>query len=737
MGNCKSTQPEQHILVEEEDFPYQPHSGGRRLLRLRKTPTDAEDELGDERIQLKVDTASSFIKNGGQHRTIPSYEEDDDDTLIFEAVKADDISPTSGLTLQTAPLTPEEESLFSFPQQESTKSITSTPSIVSSPSSKGVDDSFGADQPPSPSPQKDKTSLIDSPVFWRTSSSQSVASSTTLSASVLSGTSEMTSTSTQSHSSHARPSQALQKRLQKARYVQMVASSPTPKISESSSSGNTSYASSSFLDDASIRSNLFATRQRSRDSDYSNFSASTKYSLHGNNKNKTRIGNGTANILDDRNHPSKKHARHSNNEFESLLNKHGMVWTEFQAGSPALAVAMNGFGEEASAVMLAVGTEKGQLLMTELLDFGPSNMGQPLQPVWQKEGRIRAIDFLPGDDKCVACAGDDGVCTLLGLEGWTSSARELQGDEEGSSVEDGQVHVLAEIRQKDRIYACRFSPDGQYLAIGGYDHSVVIFDVTSLTAPMMVSEIPVNALVSTLSWSPDSFFLAIGGSDKTCTVVENTGVDSFQVFGEIRRSAAIHALQWHPSSCNPKKYDLAIGANNVALFDKDTLTTQHEIHIEAPVLDEEALVPISSQASFCSNTSFSSGATPVTRIQDMSWSPENGKYLVTCDSHNRIKILETTSFSTIHETMLDSTAHCIAWGHHMGSTDGQYLCIGAQDGKVLVMKTASNGHSLDDDLTSETDASSCLGSSIEWTLKDHTFLDADDASKDEMSTNAE
>mmetsp|Transcript_12543 Transcript_12543/g.27611 ORF Transcript_12543/g.27611 Transcript_12543/m.27611 type:complete len:998 (+) Transcript_12543:203-3196(+) len=497
------------------------------------------------------------------------------------------------------------------------------------------------------------------------------------------------------------PSRALRQRLQKAKYMQMVMSSPTPKLENDDNPGPMRIArpksnKNASDDGLSTNSLSFLRRNLNEADDSSSKDATTQEET--------------------------VHSNLTNDEFDATLNK-GKLWAELETGSPVLAVAIS--RQDATIdcptppVFLAVGTERGDLRIMELLDYNTTSgssrrLGSPLKHNLDWKGRIRALDFLPGDDgNCLAVAGDEGLCALLRLD----PARGTNSNKHS----DCDVHVLAEIHRDDRIYACRFSPDGQFIALGGYDSTVNILDLTCLTAPRTVAEIPVSALVSTLDWSPDGAYLAIGGSEKTCTIV--SVAERCEVICQIRRPSAIHAVRWHPLlTRGPNRYHLAIGSTNIVLLEREHFSVCREIDLEMPPVQDEGGA---SQSSVCSNTSSANSLGNNIRLQDLCWS-SNGNYLVTVDNYNQAKLLETTAFTTIQEMKHGSSINCLVWGEQVGvgHENQNFLAMGTQDGKVLVLKAGPL--ELQGDDNASTGASTKL--SREWTLNDHAFTDVDETS---------
>ncbi|KAL7565633.1 hypothetical protein ACA910_018993 [Epithemia clementina (nom. ined.)] len=397
---------------------------------------------------------------------------------------------------------------------------------------------------------------------------------------------------------------------------------------------------------------------------------------------------------------------------------------------------------------LAVGTETGMLCVTQILDETPqlhrpndiqnnnNSTPQRLGPTstLQRPGRIRSLDFCPtgvnsnnsSPNTCwLACGGDNGTCALVvvservpGGDPPSSQNNTDIGDDDAGPL----LQVVAEIPRVDRIYSVQFSPNGLFLAIGGYDETVSIvqtsaealFTMMSRSStmntnaktkkaqpPRSVAEIPVNGLISTLDWSPDSALLAIGGSDKVCTLVDARVHNNFAILHGIKCPAAVSCLKWHP-----RGHLLAIGcaSQNVFLLDRSTVEFVRELTFgsdgttSSTVLDPDDPSRHHRHRHRRSNSFGSASNSSGIRINDLCWSPTTGHYLVVCTSGSAssslssTKLLETKSYSTIQELPVRITGviNSVVWGQpsstSMSLIPPKFLAMGGNNGKVLILK---------------------------------------------------
>jgi WD40 repeat protein len=501
------------------------------------------------------------------------------------------------------------------------------------------------------------------------------------------------------HHHHTRQGRALQARLQKARYMQMAMNKSSPSSTRSLNSESVGSFSSIPEDDDDYQvSNASHLPLR-----YSMSTGSEMSTPHNHLHNKRHRSGSSSNGAN-----AAAAAGLMNEEFEANMNK-GMIWAEVERDHAVLAVALSrqkpllhrGGGASAHTpppLFLAVGTETGTVTVTELLDDSTSplvtralssspsaaRLGStvsitPFPPTTRGGGgggggRIRSLDFSP-NGKHLAVSGDDCICAICHLD--------FVGGGEYSSQQLTHLQVVAEISRVDRIYAVQFSPNGAYLAIGGFDGTVAIVSMVeqqqqqpqprgaagvrgrrggSATTsagfePVVVREIPCDSLVLTLDFSPDGQYLAVGLTNKTCVLVDVT--DSWQVVYTIRRPASVQTVQWHP---NGGRY-LAIGSNDVVILDRETLTIKHELDVRGGGRDEEttrnAMSPGSPNGRHQQQQQQQQQRS-VFRIKNVCWSP-NGSFLVTNGSDNTCKLLETKTYTTIHEIRRPGITS-VVWG---------------------------------------------------------------------------
>ena len=112
---------------------------------------------------------------------------------------------------------------------------------------------------------------------------------------------------------------------------------------------------------------------------------------------------------------------------------------------------------------------------------------------------------------------------------------DMLAQEQAQPIHSLQAHTA-------NCYCIDFSPKGEYLAVGGADAMVTIWDVQELVCLRTCTrfEWPVR----TLSFSCDSRFLASGSED---LYVDIADVSTGEQVHKLSCSAAMNSVAWHPS----------------------------------------------------------------------------------------------------------------------------------------------------------------------------------------------
>ncbi len=123
--------------------------------------------------------------------------------------------------------------------------------------------------------------------------------------------------------------------------------------------------------------------------------------------------------------------------------------------------------------------------------------GQTVQRLGGLSGKVNAIEFAPGKS--------DRLVTASGIAGLKGVATLWEGGK--------AVRHFGEGYHRDILYDATFSPDGKWLATGGYDAKIAIWEVES-GERLRTIEIH-NGAIYDLAFSPDGNILASASGDMT------------------------------------------------------------------------------------------------------------------------------------------------------------------------------------------------------------------------------
>ncbi|XP_037914233.1 echinoderm microtubule-associated protein-like 2 isoform X3 [Hermetia illucens] len=188
--------------------------------------------------------------------------------------------------------------------------------------------------------------------------------------------------------------------------------------------------------------------------------------------------------------------------FDSEMNRSGVEgFVEPHFG--AIRVVSEGKGSQ-----LLIGTTRNCILIGSFdLGFNPVVMGH-VDELWGLAAHPNMAQFVTG-----------GFDQLLQL--WDSLSHSVVWSKDIG----------------EHIQSCAFSPDGEYIAVGGISGRWMVFDTTSreLLAQLSDGQEPIQ----TIKFSPDGQFLAIGSRDNSVYI--------YQINGNSRRFARVGRCSGHSS----------------------------------------------------------------------------------------------------------------------------------------------------------------------------------------------
>ena len=275
--------------------------------------------------------------------------------------------------------------------------------------------------------------------------------------------------------------------------------------------------------------------------------------------------------------------------------------------------------------------------------------------IWDaKSGeRIKTLEGHSGGVSSV-CWSPDGKYLASGLAIMTKEKNLWNGNKylgKIDSVYTGEINLWDVSREKciqtleghsHYVESVCWSPDGNYLASGSADKTVIIWDAKS--GVCMLTLKGHSDLVKSVCWSPDGKYLASGSQDKTLIIWDAKSGEKLQTLEGHSRS--VRSVCWSPDG----KY-LASGLDDKTLIIWDARSGE-----KLKTLEGHSFV-----------------------VWSVCWSPD-GKYLASvswdktviiwdADSGQRLKTLEGHS----------DWVYSVCW-----SPDGKYLASGSKDKTIKI-----------------------------------------------------
>ena len=250
--------------------------------------------------------------------------------------------------------------------------------------------------------------------------------------------------------------------------------------------------------------------------------------------------------------------------------------------------------------------------------------------------------------------------------------------------------------QKSGVKAAAWSPDGRFIASGGVDQTVHVWNAVSgedvLNPPYRGHSSGLDAV----AWSPNGQFIASGGEDKTVHVW-NAATGKDLLSPHTQHTQTVRAVAWSPDG----KF-IASGSEDqtVRVWDatngQDLPFSPYRGHIgKVTSVAWSPTHPLIASASFdgtvqiWSSTngqrvySFSPPPT-VFGERTLAWSPD-GRYIVSGGDNNNVYVWDTTTGQMAY-SFSGHTNHiqAVAW-----SPDGQYIASGSFDHTVKIWSFAT------------------------------------------------
>lgn len=389
-------------------------------------------------------------------------------------------------------------------------------------------------------------------------------------------------------------------------------------------------------------------------------------------------------------------AQGSNLDFET----NGMVWVEIPRRSAVTALAMSRTRKDMPStrpLLMALGDESGMVSVTEILDEHvpprpPTSGNQQRRNFGETiefsiQGRIRSMDFSP-DDQYLLVGGDGCIATILFIV-LHEVTRKLE-----------DLKVLQQVEREDRIYSVLFNPLGSHISIAGFDGKISICSTEAILLPNPpLTEISRFGLILCVDWKPESCIFAVGGTDKLCGIYDN----NYKLVHEVSCSTSVQTVRWHPDG----KLLAIASRGEISILDGSHFGVK------------------------CELSNYSSENNAKYRVEDLCWSPD-GSFLAIGGVDGICLIVETKTFALVHEVHRPSQIMCLSWGQRdaPGFEQYRYLTISDKASGVALVKAGIESDS------SEIDGASSIASSAyfstrtesEWILRENSFRDMDESS---------
>eukprot|EP00934_Nitzschia_sp_Nitz4_P005373 Nitzschia sp. Nitz4//scaffold14_size191712//125738//128560//NITZ4_001737-RA/size191712-snap-gene-0.139-mRNA-1//1//CDS//3329536969//5363//frame0 len=416
--------------------------------------------------------------------------------------------------------------------------------------------------------------------------------------------------------------------------------------------------------------------------------------------------------------PSTAHTIDWNPEFENT----GMVWVEFEQNEIVTAVAMSrnpesrlkvGPSNRLRPLLMAIGDQAGKVSITEIIDEQRHPLSQGLEQgpaqdssLFQQfgetlevstPGRIRDMAFSPNGDYLVV-GGDECVASvfLIVVDPTNQKLRDLR--------------LLKQVERVDRIYSVQFHPMNGLLALAGFDGKVAVGPIGEILSSTFnkcdeeFHEIDRMGLVYSCHWSPCGRFFAVGGSDKKVAIYDS----NMTLLREVIRPASIQTLRWNNDGSM-----LAIGDREVAILNTQDFQVKCEI---------------------CNSPdSPSSTSSSRYKIESLCWSPDGG-FLAIGGSDCICLIIETKGYALVHEVHRTGSILGLGWGERvLNGENGRYLAILDGSRNVALVKAGSEVEGSDVDENSSSATSSYFSSNSDWVLREDSFKDVEENSSSQLT----
>lgn len=248
-----------------------------------------------------------------------------------------------------------------------------------------------------------------------------------------------------------------------------------------------------------------------------------------------------------------------------------------------------------------------------------------------------------------------------------------------------QINLKKNLSEKKHKLICTtYSPDGKYIATGGADNNVILWDAHSGSLVKRFEGL--KGFPIALCFDNKSQCLAAGGKDRLVTVWNvSTGAEKFMLKGH---KGDVLSIKFSPDD----KYVVSAGIDskikvwdaNSGAFVRDI--TGHSKQVNSIDFDQSGSTLVSGSADksikvwdFASGSVKKSFVAHSNWVRDVAFSP-NQKYIASCGDDNIINVWDANTYELIntlraHKNMVMDISF---------SPDGNYLISGSHDNKIVL-----------------------------------------------------
>ena len=197
----------------------------------------------------------------------------------------------------------------------------------------------------------------------------------------------------------------------------------------------------------------------------------------------------------------------------------------------------------------------------------------------------------------------------------------------------------------DFVFAAVWSPQSQYIASGGADQTVQVWNAVD---GALQSTYQHQAIVTAIAWSPDGNYVASGGDNNTVYIWDTTSPSAKPV-SKYNGGGHLWGLAW---SADGKSLALGVGSNRHTIIIYDTSNKTLKL--------------------ICN--------TVTANVWNIAWSPD-GRYIAAACQNNTVQVFDVEANG--YNNLTFSLHKDLVWGVDW-SPDGRYIASGGFDNKVFV-----------------------------------------------------